>query len=190
MRTVFPLVVFLMCANAGQALEPVYQGAAPEEVKTEDGRSFLGMVTAKDDYTLVIESVAGLANVPIAALQGESWKKYSKDKERKQDGRFWTERKEALTLKWEKGDKTTPLEKLLEEVTPYAGIIAAYKASQSGGKEEVSGQGARATAQSQGKKAETAPISLFSGPSGLGGGAGVPNLPTQAPTLPSVPSLP
>lgn len=186
MKAKIPLLVFLIWGSVCLAQEPAYKGQSPETVKTEDGRSFQGMVSAKDDYTLVIESVTGLANVPIAALQGESWKKYSRDKERKEDGRFWSERREALTLKWEKGDKATPLDKALEEIIPHMGAITVYETAQTKNKETNSGTLA---SKPQGKGAEAAPRLLFSGPSGLGS-AGVPSLPTQAPTLPSVPSFP
>ena len=157
----------------------------PEKVETLDGRSFFGIVTVKDDYTIVIESDSGLTNLPVAALKGDSWKEYSKDDERKEDGRFWSERKDSLTKGWEKGGKAGPLEAILAPLEPYAASIVSFETQrdaqqkEAADKQPVPSEKAATTTRTE--------IKLFSGPGALGAG-GLPAIPTVPGALPVSPS--
>lgn len=159
--------------------------AKPEKVETLDGRSFFGIVTVKDDYTIVIESDSGLTNLPLAALKGDSWKEYSKDDERKEDGRFWSERKDSLTKGWEKGGKTGPLEAILAPLEPYATSIVSFETQRDAQQKEVAGK--QSVPGSEKASTTRTEIKLFSGPGALGAG-GLPTVPTVPGSLPVSPS--
>lgn len=172
-------LVLLASASLCLAQQPSVPSSAatPEKVQTEDGRSFLGIVTIKDNYTILISTDTGLTNLPIAALKGDSWKKYSKDDVRSGDGRFWSERQDSLTKGWEKGGKSQPLDLVLAEIVPHLGEIASFKASQPPAEPKKPGAQPSVTPD-----ATVVEINLFSGPGGFGGG--------KAPSLPGLPGIP
>lgn len=180
-------------ASAQQPSEPE-KGKSAQSVTTEDGKKYFGIITIKDDYTIRIESDSGIANVPIAALQGDTWKKYSKDDERKDDGRFWSERKEVLVLKWEKNGGQGSLEQALEVIEPYLPAIKTFEQTKKTDDQAAAAKpkpGALPEAAASASPKSAVEIRLFSGPGALGLGAPpatVGDVMKQVPS--SVPQLP
>jgi len=61
-----------------------------------DGKTLFGRIEMTDDYTLRISNDSGLMKIPLALLGEKDFKKYTSQKDRSNDGRLWSERKDAL----------------------------------------------------------------------------------------------
>ncbi len=101
-----------------------------QEVTKLDGTKILGLVEITDDYTIRISSDTGLLKIPIALLSETDFEKYSKTKDRSQDGRLWSERKNALEdSKSKSGGKSGDIEIRLGEIAAFQPLIDAYEKS-------------------------------------------------------------
>lgn len=141
--------------------------ARPQEVTKLDGKKLFGIVEITDDYTIRISSDTGLQKIPIALLSQEDFEKYAKTKDRSQDGRLWSERKDALEdNKSQNKEKSADIEIRLGEISAFQPAIDAYEKTLADKKKpsENPGSGAESTSLQ-------APVqSLFSGPGTTLGG--------------------
>ena len=128
------------CALALALASSPAQEKAPapkaEKVTKLDGTSFFGIVTLSDDYTLKISNDSGLMKIPLALLGERDFKKFGLQKDRSKDGRFWSERKDALEDEKKEGDSTkdasqdhSAVEIQLSEIAVFQPVIAAYEAT-------------------------------------------------------------
>ncbi len=110
---------------------------SPKEPKEEkvtklNGMSLFGIVEVTDDYTVRVKSDSGIQNIPIAMLGEKDFKKFSSKKDRSEDGKLWSERKDALEgeKKNNKSDKDdAAIEINLKEIAPLQPLIDAYDKS-------------------------------------------------------------
>lgn len=139
----------------------------PQEVTKLNGQKILGIVEVTDDYTIRISNDTGLQKIPIALLSQTDFDKFTKTKDRSQDGRLWSERKDALEeSKSQNKEKSGDIEIRLGEIAAFQPLIDAYEKSLADKKKS-----------SENPKAGTentdfqAPVqSLFSGPGTTLGG--------------------
>jgi hypothetical protein len=108
------------------------------EVTKLDGKKVFGMIEVTDDYTVRVSSDSGVQNIPLAFLSEKDFRKLGFSKDRNQDGRFWSERKEALEGAQEKSeenktdsDKEKPgsFEISLKEIAVFQPLIEVYEKS-------------------------------------------------------------
>lgn len=108
--------------------------AEPAKVTKLDGTSFFGVVEVTDDYTVRVKSDTGIQKIPLALLGESDFKKYGFAKDRSQDGKFWSERQEALESEKDREPakgKTDgeAWEIRLAELAPFQPLIDAYEKS-------------------------------------------------------------
>jgi hypothetical protein len=129
----FPLLLFIgvLASCSLWAAEP-----KEGEVTKLDGKKVFGVIEVTDDYTIRISSDTGLQNIPIAMLSESDFRKFGFAKDRRTDGRFWSERKDALEkTKSSDGDKTANdnksggFEIRLAEIAPFQPVIDLYQKS-------------------------------------------------------------
>lgn len=108
--------------------------AKPEKVTKLNGTSFFGIVEVTDDYTIRVKSDTGIQKVPITQLGDKDFKKYGFGKDRSKDGKFWSERQDALEQEKEsegdsktKGDDKAAIEVRLTEIEAFQPLIDAYE---------------------------------------------------------------
>ncbi len=124
---------FLILASIAGAEEPPTP-QEPSKVSKLDGTSFFGIVEVTDDYTIRIKSDSGIQKIPLALLGEKDFKKYGFTKDRSQDGKFWSERKDALESE-KSGEQAgtkkddDAVEIRLAELAPFQPLIDAYEKS-------------------------------------------------------------
>jgi hypothetical protein len=96
-----PVVLLAACSSLNAAETP---DAKKTQVTKIDGSKVFGLVEITDDYTIKISSDSGIQKIPLALLGEKDFRKYGFSKDRSKDGRFWSERKDALEAT--KGDET------------------------------------------------------------------------------------
>ena len=124
------LLVFTRFADAETPTAP----QEPTKVTKLDGTSFFGIVEVTDDYTIRVKSDTGIQKIPLALLGEKDFKKFGFEKDRSQDGKFWSERKEALEAEKSSGQTASKnddeaLEIPLAEIAPFQPLIDAYEKS-------------------------------------------------------------
>ena len=127
------LLMVMTVSASGWAADPK-QG----EVTKLDGKKVFGMIEVTDDYTVRVSSDSGIQNIPLVLLSEKDFKKLGFSKDRNQDGRFWSERKEALEGAQENSeenktgsDKEKPdsFEISLKEIAVFQPLIEVYEKS-------------------------------------------------------------
>jgi hypothetical protein len=125
--------LLLLCAILASLSLPVWaqnEKAKPQEVTKLDGRKILGIVEITDDYTIRISSETGLQKIPIALLSQADFEKFTRTKDRSQDGRLWSERKAALVEnRSQNKEKSGEIEIRLGEIAAFQPLIDAYEKS-------------------------------------------------------------
>lgn len=164
----------------------------PHTIFLLDGSSLFGKVELTDDYTLKVSSDSGIQKIPLAMLGEKDFKQFGFLKDRSNDGKFWSDRKDAVSDQQKKddakGDKSgsSSLEISLAEILPFQPLISSYQSSlpvksdssaSSGGDKEK-------TASSSNGQGDVPFVPLFSQPgmsslpttpmSGMGSGADLP----------------
>ena len=150
--------------------------AEKKPVTKLDGSKVFGLVEITDDYTIKISSDSGIQKIPLALLGEKDFRKYGFSKDRSQDGRFWSERKDALEA--EKGDETAKkddaaskeesadIEIRLAELAPFQPLIAAYesikKPENTPAKKDEAKEGDSANSASK-----SSTLHMFTGPGSL-----------------------
>jgi len=131
----FPLFLPMLMA-ATLAVSPLGWADAPQdgEVTKLDGKKVFGIIEVTDDYTVRVTSDSGLQNIPLAMLSEKDFKKLGFSKDRSQDGRFWSERKDALEGAQKDENKTEAkdgqpdsFEISLKEIAPFQPLIEVYE---------------------------------------------------------------
>ncbi len=126
MQRLFLLGACLVCF----ALPLPAQDEKAQEVTKLDGTKVFGIVEITDDYTIRISSDSGLQKIPIALLSEKDFEKYTKNKDRSQDGRLWSERKNALENNKSKDkNQSADIEIRLGEIAAFQPLIDAYEKS-------------------------------------------------------------
>jgi hypothetical protein len=106
------------------------------EVTKLNGQKSFGVIEITDDYTIRVTSDTGLQKIPIAMLGESDFRKLGFNQDRSKDGRFWSERQDALET--EKNSDAKPgapkkdnaaLELRLAEVAAFQPLIDAYEKS-------------------------------------------------------------
>ena len=133
-RRFLPVVLLAACLSLHAAETP---DAEKTPVTKIDGSKVFGLVEITDDYTIKISSDSGLQKIPLALLGEKDFRKYGFSKDRSKDGRFWSERKDALeTAKQDEAGKkedgakksdSADIEIRLAELAPFQPLIAAYE---------------------------------------------------------------
>ncbi|HRJ72049.1 MAG TPA: hypothetical protein PLS03_07475 [Terrimicrobiaceae bacterium] len=123
----------LFLASFAPAAEP---SGTPEPAKltTLDGASLFGIIEVTDDYTVRVKSDTGIQKIPLALLGESDFKKYGFGKDRSQDGKFWSERQNALESQKDSGpakgeNEDGTWEIRLAELAPFQPLIDAYEKS-------------------------------------------------------------
>lgn len=106
-----------------------------ESIVLLDGKTLFGKVEMTDDYTLRVTHDSGLMKIPLALLGEKDFKKYSSKKDRSNDGRLWSERKDALEKEEKKDAGRDKDEKVggdtfeiqLKEIAIFQPAIDAYQ---------------------------------------------------------------
>lgn len=143
MKRAFALVFSIALTGWVVAAEDDGTPQAPKKDKVTklDGTSFFGLVEVTDDYTVRVKSDTGITKIPMAMLGEKDFKKYGFGKDRSKDGKFWSERQDALEQEQEKNaeQKDTPdkkkkdddsmIEVNLSEIAPFQPLIDAYEKS-------------------------------------------------------------
>lgn len=159
---------------------PAPEAPKKEKVTKMNGQSFFGIVTLTDDYTLKVSSDSGIMKIPLALLGESDFKKFGLQKDRSQDGRLWSERKDALEdqkKEDEEGGKqkksasssdSSAIEIQLGEIAVFQPLISAYEMTQAGNKKS-DGDKAEATDKDDKTQGSDEPgRKLFSGPGNIG----------------------
>ncbi len=132
-RMLLALMVSLVISSPGRAANP-----KEGEVTKLDGKKVFGMIEVTDDYTVRVSSDSGLQNIPLAMLSEKDFRKLGFSKDRNNDGRFWSERKDALEGAQKdsaenkadpKNDKSSSFEISLKEIAPFQPLIDVYEKS-------------------------------------------------------------
>ncbi len=120
----FSAVLLAVGLSVQAAAEP-----APEngQVTKLDGTKMFGLIEVTDDYTLKISSDSGIQKIPLALLGEKDFRKYGFGKDRSKDGRFWSERKDALESEKTSSQNSGDIEIRLAELTLFQPVIAAYE---------------------------------------------------------------
>lgn len=104
------------------------------EVTKLNGQKSIGLIEITDDYTIRVTSDTGLQKIPLAMLSESDFRKFGFSQDRSKDGRFWSERQDALEA--EKNSDAQPgapkkdnaaLELRLAEVAAFQPLIDAYE---------------------------------------------------------------
>lgn len=167
MQRLFLLGACLLCFT----LPLPAQNEKEQEVTKLDGTKVFGIVEITDDYTIRISSDSGLQKIPLALLSEKDFEKYTKTKDRSQDGRLWSERKNALEDKKSKDkNQSADIEIRLGEIAAFQPLIDAYEKSLADKKKSASSTDEKSRTGS--KESTTTPLiqSLFSGPGTTLGG--------------------
>lgn len=131
----FPLFLPMLVA-ATLAISSSGWAADPKEgeVTKLDGKKVFGVIEVTDDYTVRVTSDSGIQNIPLALLSEKDFKKLGFNKDRNQDGRFWSERKDALEdaqkdedKKEAKDGQPSNFEISLKEIAPFQPLIEVYE---------------------------------------------------------------
>ncbi len=219
-RTLWSLLVCgTLATSITLAQTPAETPSVPkkEKVTKMDGQSFFGIVTLTDDYTLKISNDSGILKIPIALLGESDFKKFGLQKDRSNDGRLWSERKDALEEQKgndEQGDSkksasdNSAIEIQLGEIAVFQPIITAFEMTQTDQKKKGgdTAETSEAAGNDQAKGTEEPGRKLFSGPGGMGnfvpfsgpgssfvqpvmsaGGSAVQSAAGLAPSLPGIP---
>lgn len=136
------------------------QNPKPEKVTKLNGVSLFGIVEVTDDYTVRVKSDTGIQKVPIAQLGDGDFKKFGFKKDRSQDGKFWSERQDALKKEKETNSNEqddAAIEIKLTEIAPFQPLIDAYEKSLANKKADEASQ-----ARKKDQANETPGRSLFS----------------------------
>lgn len=111
------------------------------EVTKLNGQKSIGLIEITDDYTIRVTSDTGLQKIPLAMLSESDFRKFGFSQDRSKDGRFWSERQDALEA--EKNSEAQPgapkkdnaaLELRLAEVAAFQPLIDAYEKTVAGQK--------------------------------------------------------
>ncbi len=122
-RKLIPLLVCGAVMNClATEIEP-----KPTKVEKINGSTVFGLAEITDDYTLRVKTDSGLQNIPLTSLAEKDFLKYGFQKDRSQDGKFWSERKKAVQSS---GSKDSVVEVHLAEIAPFQPIIDAYEKKQ------------------------------------------------------------
>lgn len=141
MKRAFALVLSVALTGSVMAAEETGTPETPKKDKVTklDGTSFFGIVEVTDDYTVRVKNDEGIMKVPMAMLGEKDFKKYGFGKDRSKDGKFWSERQDALEAEKEKedtqGDKPdrkkkdddAMIEVNLAQIAPFQPLIDAYE---------------------------------------------------------------
>jgi hypothetical protein len=139
-----------------------------------DGTKCSGFIKVTDDYTIRIMNDSGITRFPIAQLGESDFQEYGFRKNRARDGRFWYERKEALTSSEKDarcktdaqfGGKSS-VESRLKEISAFQPFITAYENSLASRKSDQSTDTSQAAEKTDTYDVPFRP--MFSEP-GLGG---------------------
>lgn len=178
MKRAFALVLSMALTGWVFAEENQPQEAPKKDKVTKlDGTSFFGLVEVTDDYTVRVKNDNGIMKIPLAMLGEKDFQKYGFGKDRSKDGKFWSERQDALEAEKEKNDSqdgkaegkkkddSTMIEVNLAQVAPFQPLIDAYEKSVADKKKDND-----EAASKQKPETETPGRSLFSktGIPGLG----------------------
>ncbi len=181
----------------------------PKTIMLLDGSVLFGKVELTDDYTLKVSSDSGIQKIALSMLGESDFKKYGFNKDRSQDGRFWSDRQDAVNDQQRKdsskGDKSKDngtLEISLAELLPFQGLISNYQKDNP--KKDSSSDGEQKDKTASTDSTQLPFMPLFSQPgmsslptsplSGLGTGGGLPSapgtglLPTPGVGLPGLPT--
>lgn len=120
------LLSLLLCGAALNCMA-AEDGATETKVEKLNGTSVFGIVEITDDYTLKVKTDSGLQNIPLAMLSEKDFQKYAFKKDRSQDGRLWSERKQAVESS---NSKDSVVEVRLAEIAPFQPFIDAYEKTQ------------------------------------------------------------
>lgn len=188
----------------------------PHTIFLLDGSALFGKVELTDDYTLKVSSDSGIQKIPLALLGQSDFKKYGFSKDRSKDGKFWSDRNDAVNDQQKKDDSkgnkdsgdSSQLQVSLTEILPFQGLISSYK-KDNPKKDDSSGSDQKdKTASNSGSGGgQGLPFQpLFSQPgmsslptaplNGLGSGGGLPSapgtslLPSPTGGLPGLPTSP
>jgi len=102
----------------------------PGEVTKLDGTKVFGIIEITDDYTIRITTDTGITKLPLAALSEGDFEKFTKGKDRSQDGKLWSDRKDALTAQQNKpGGDTSAIEIPLGKLAGFQSLIDSYQKS-------------------------------------------------------------
>ncbi len=106
----------------------------PGQVTKLDGTKAFGIIEVTDDYTIRISNDSGIQKIPLALLGEKDFQKYGFQKDRSKDGRFWSERKDALEDEKEseshskKPNADSPMFELkLKEIAAFQPVIDVYE---------------------------------------------------------------
>jgi len=161
-----PLWLLALCLISliARAEDPSAKG---KEVTKLDGTKLFGIVEVTDDYTIRVSNDSGIMKIPLALLGESDFKKYGFQKDRSKDGRFWSERQQALETEKDSGSESkssnsdNPLFELkLKEIAVFQPLIDAYEKTVSDKKSKDA-----ETAKSNQPKTPDEPVrALFSSP--------------------------
>lgn len=106
----------------------------PHTIMLLDGSVLFGKVELTDDYTLKVSSDSGIQKIALSMLGESDFKKYGFGKDRSQDGRFWSDRQDAVSdqqrkdgSKSDKSKDDGMLEISLAELVPFQSLISSYQ---------------------------------------------------------------
>lgn len=111
------------------------QDQKPGEVTKLNGQKSFGLIEITDDYTIRVTSDTGLQKIPIAMLSESDFRKFGFTRDRGKDGRFWSERQDALEAEKKDGEAQpgekkkdhAALEVRLAEIAAFQPFIDAYE---------------------------------------------------------------
>lgn len=141
------------------------------EITKLDGTKLTGLIEVTDDYTIRVTSDSGLQKIPLALLSENDFRKYGFAQDRQQDGRFWSERQDALENAQKNANPKKPdqtdggFEIRLREIAAFQPIIDLYEKNVADQKQADSAQKATSGHQAAAALSGNSPMGqLFTQP--------------------------
>lgn len=152
------------------------QDQKPGEVTKLNGQKCFGLIEITDDYTIRVTSDTGLQKIPIAMLSESDFRKFGFHQDRSKDGRFWSERQDALESEKKDGEgqpgtakkDNAALELHLKEIAVFQPFIDAYEKTLTDKKSANSELPATDKASNGTTSASSSPMNKLFSQSGMG----------------------
>lgn len=173
MKRPLPLRAACILGIAAISLTAWSQQPKTGEITKLNGQKSFGLIEITDDYTIRVTSDSGLQKIPLAMLGESDFRKLGFNQDRSKDGRFWSERQDALeTEKSSEGQPGAPkkdtaaLELRLAEVAAFQPLIDAYEKTLA----DKNGDASQSPEKPPGNSsmASTTPMNNLFGKSGMG----------------------